>query len=97
MHRLDERMVGQAASYRHASCREQLHRQLFPVELDAYLSFQQGDVLVFGGESRGLPPSLLAEYAERCLRIPIRPEARSLNLSVSVAVAAFEARRQQDS
>jgi tRNA (cytidine/uridine-2'-O-)-methyltransferase len=56
--------------------------------------FAAGDVLVFGSESQGLPPSLLAAHADRCLRIPLRPEARSLNLSVSVAVAAYEAVRQ---
>jgi tRNA (cytidine/uridine-2'-O-)-methyltransferase len=56
--------------------------------------FRDNDALVFGCESRGLPPSLLDEYAEQCLRIPIYANARSLNLSVSVAVAAFEARRQ---
>jgi tRNA (cytidine/uridine-2'-O-)-methyltransferase len=56
--------------------------------------FSPGDVLVFGSESRGLPRGLLDANAERCLRIPIRPEARSLNLSVSVALVAFEARRQ---
>ncbi len=58
--------------------------------------FQSEDVLVFGCESQGLPPSLLAEHAERTLRIPIRPEARSLNLSNSVAIAAFDAARQWD-
>jgi tRNA (cytidine/uridine-2'-O-)-methyltransferase len=58
------------------------------------VDFGENDVLVFGSESRGLPPSLLEEHAEHCLRIPIHPNARSLNLSVSVAVAAFEARRQ---
>jgi tRNA (cytidine/uridine-2'-O-)-methyltransferase len=41
-----------------------------------------------------LPPSIIEEYADRCLRIPMRENARSLNPSVSVAVAAFEARRQ---
>lgn len=56
--------------------------------------FEPEDVLVFGCESQGLPPSLLDSHPDRCLRIPIHPEARSLNLSVSVAVAAFEARRQ---
>ncbi|NQT17250.1 MAG: tRNA (cytidine(34)-2'-O)-methyltransferase [Planctomycetes bacterium] len=56
--------------------------------------FRRGDVLVFGSESQGLPKSLLEANRDRCLRIPIRPEARSLNLSVSVAVVAFEARRQ---
>ena len=42
----------------------------------------------------GLPPSLLAQDPSGCLRIPMRAEARSLNLAVSVAVAAFEALRQ---
>ena len=57
-------------------------------------AFRPGDALVFGGESRGLPPSLLAQDPSGCLRIPMRAEARSLNLAVSVAVAAFEALRQ---
>ncbi len=51
-------------------------------------------MLVFGSESQGLPPSLLAANADRCLRIPMDANARSLNLAVSVAVAAYEARRQ---
>ncbi len=57
-------------------------------------AFSPGDVLVFGSESRGLPRSLLESHGDRCLRIPMAAEARSLNLAVSVAVAAFEARRQ---
>ena len=56
--------------------------------------FEPGDGLVFGSESRGLPASLLAQAPDRCLRIAMRAEARSLNLAVSVAVAAFEALRQ---
>lgn len=56
--------------------------------------FAPGDVFVFGSESRGLPAWLLAAYADNCLRIPMRPEARSLNLAVAVAVVAFEAHRQ---
>jgi len=56
--------------------------------------FRHGDVLVFGSESQGLSRSILDAYADRCLRIPMRPEARSLNLAVSVAIVAFEARRQ---
>jgi tRNA (cytidine/uridine-2'-O-)-methyltransferase len=56
--------------------------------------FAPGDVLVFGSESRGLPASLLAAHAAYCLRIPMRPEARSLNLAVAVAVVAYEAYRQ---
>jgi tRNA (cytidine/uridine-2'-O-)-methyltransferase len=57
-------------------------------------SFQQGDILVFGSESNGLPEALLEQHADRCLRIPIRPDVRSLNLSNSVAVATYEALRQ---
>ncbi len=56
--------------------------------------YEAGDVLVFGNESQGLPRSMLDENADRALRIPIRAEARSLNLSNSVAIVAFEARRQ---
>jgi len=56
--------------------------------------FQPGDVLVFGGESQGLPARMLAAGGRRVLRIPISARARSLNLSVAVAVAAFEAVRQ---
>jgi tRNA (cytidine/uridine-2'-O-)-methyltransferase len=58
------------------------------------VQYQRGEVLVFGSESQGLPASLLEQYAQRTLRIPIRPDVRSLNLSNSVAVAVFEALRQ---
>ena len=56
--------------------------------------FQPGDSLVFGPESRGLPRSWLAARPDRTLRIPIRAEARSLNLSSAVAIVLFEALRQ---
>ncbi len=52
--------------------------------------------LLFGKETAGLPGDLLAERPERCLRLPMRPEARSLNLSNAAAVLAYEALRQQD-
>jgi len=56
--------------------------------------FAPGDALVFGSESRGLPASLLKAHSERCLRIPIRRDARSLNLAVAVGIVAYEALRQ---
>ncbi len=56
--------------------------------------YQMGDVLVFGSESQGLPPSLLDDAGERLLRIPVRPQARCLNLSNAVGVVTFEALRQ---
>jgi tRNA (cytidine/uridine-2'-O-)-methyltransferase len=57
-------------------------------------TFQKGDGLVFGPESRGLWPSWLELQKEWALRIPIEPEARSLNLGTSVAIGLFEAIRQ---
>lgn len=57
-------------------------------------TYRDGDYLVFGKETRGLPEELLAAHPERCVRIPMREGARSLNLSNSVAVIAFEALRQ---
>jgi tRNA (cytidine/uridine-2'-O-)-methyltransferase len=57
-------------------------------------AFSPGDVLVFGSESQGLPLTVLESHPDRCLRIPMAAEARSLNLAVSVAVGAYEARRQ---
>jgi tRNA (cytidine/uridine-2'-O-)-methyltransferase len=59
------------------------------------VAFAPGDVLVFGCESRGLPPAIVAEFdAASRVRIPMRPHVRSLNLSNAVAVAVYEAWRQ---
>ena len=58
------------------------------------VSFKDGDFLVFGKETKGLPETLLLKNEETCLRIPMFSEARSLNLSNSVAVALYEALRQ---
>ena len=56
----------------------------------------RGDVtLMFGKETAGLPAWLREKYRERCIRIPMISEARSLNLSNAVAVLAYEALRQQ--
>ena len=62
----------------------------------AQAEFSPDCYLVFGKETKGLPEELLAQHPDRCLRIPIRAEARSLNLSNSVAITVFEALRQQD-
>ena len=56
--------------------------------------FRQGDFLVFGRETKGLPESLLSSDPENCLTIPMAPEARSLNLATSVAIVLFEGVRQ---
>lgn len=59
-------------------------------------TYQDGDFLIFGCETRGLPENLLEQVYDRCIRIPMRPEARSLNLSNSVAIVLYEALRQTD-
>ena len=57
--------------------------------------FAPGDWLVFGSETKGLPDAVRASFApSQCLRLPMRPGQRSLNLSNAVAVTVFEAWRQ---
>ncbi len=57
------------------------------------VAFEAEDVLLFGPESRGLPEAV--RRLAQPLRIPMRPEVRSLNLAVSVGVVVYEAWRQQ--
>jgi tRNA (cytidine/uridine-2'-O-)-methyltransferase len=60
------------------------------------VAFRPGDVFLFGPESRGLPPEILAALpADQRLRLPMQPDSRSLNLSNSAAVMVYEAWRQQ--
>ena len=56
--------------------------------------FHDGCYLFFGKETKGLPEPFLAEHYAQCLRIPMRSDARSLNLSNAVAITAYEALRQ---
>ncbi|PKN47134.1 MAG: tRNA (uridine(34)/cytosine(34)/5-carboxymethylaminomethyluridine(34)-2'-O)-methyltransferase TrmL [Deltaproteobacteria bacterium HGW-Deltaproteobacteria-17] len=56
--------------------------------------FRPGDALVFGSESRGLPPELLARHQDTALRIPMIADIRSLNVANAAAIAAYEAVRQ---
>lgn len=56
--------------------------------------YKDGDFLVFGKETKGLPESLLERYYDRCVRIPMMGDLRSLNLSNSVCVGVYEALRQ---
>lgn len=59
------------------------------------VNYEKNDALIFGPETRGLAKSFLASLpADNILRIPMRPESRSLNLSNAVAVILYEAWRQ---
>ncbi|MCR1897608.1 tRNA (uridine(34)/cytosine(34)/5-carboxymethylaminomethyluridine(34)-2'-O)-methyltransferase TrmL [Irregularibacter muris] len=60
----------------------------------AHMSYQEDCFILFGKETAGLPKELLEKNPERAIRIPMRKEARSLNLSNSVAIIAYEALRQ---
>lgn len=62
----------------------------------AEADYADGCFLFFGRETKGLPEEFLNAHYESCVRIPMRAEARSLNLSNSVAVGVFEALRQLD-
>jgi len=59
------------------------------------VAYADGDALLFGCETRGLPQDVLEDLGpDRCLRLPMRPGNRSLNLSNAVAVVVYEAWRQ---
>ena len=60
------------------------------------VAYPDGAYLVFGREDAGLPESLLVKNPASCVRLPMRGEARSLNLSNTVAVGVYEALRQWD-
>ena len=60
------------------------------------VKFQDGDVFLFGCETRGLPKETLDMIGENCLYLPMQPESRSLNLSNTVAIMLYEAWRQID-
>ncbi|MEG1500401.1 MAG: tRNA (uridine(34)/cytosine(34)/5-carboxymethylaminomethyluridine(34)-2'-O)-methyltransferase TrmL [Clostridiales bacterium] len=60
------------------------------------MQYQKDDFLVFGKETAGLPKDLLAKNPDKCIRIPMMGELRSLNLANSVAIILYEALRQVD-
>jgi len=62
--------------------------------LAARAKFHEGDFLVFGRETKGLPENLLAKNMDNCVTIPMHG-TRSLNLATTVAIVLFEAVRQQ--
>ena len=60
------------------------------------VTYPEGCTLVFGREDAGLPEDLLAAHPKSCVRLPMRGELRSLNLSNTVAIGVYEALRQWD-
>jgi tRNA (cytidine/uridine-2'-O-)-methyltransferase len=61
------------------------------------VSYRRGDAILFGPETRGLPANILSSLGDAGqIRIPMRPESRSLNLSNATAVVVYEALRQLD-
>jgi tRNA (cytidine/uridine-2'-O-)-methyltransferase len=60
----------------------------------AEVSYQDGDFLIFGKETKGLPEEFINDYIDRAIRIPMKANTRSLNLSNSVAIVLYEAYRQ---
>ncbi len=60
------------------------------------VNFSDDCYIMFGKESAGIPEEILVEHPDKCIRIPMMPEERSLNLADSVAIVTFEALRQMD-
>ncbi|MDR1066598.1 MAG: tRNA (uridine(34)/cytosine(34)/5-carboxymethylaminomethyluridine(34)-2'-O)-methyltransferase TrmL [Clostridiales bacterium] len=60
------------------------------------VQFKKDDFIMFGKESAGIPKDILRKYPENMIRIPMMRERRSLNLANSVAIALYEALRQQE-
>jgi len=58
------------------------------------VQYRQNDFLIFGSETTGLPESLLAQYPERIIKIPMVQASRSINLSVAAGIVLYEALRQ---
>lgn len=58
--------------------------------------YGQNDLIIFGKETAGLPDTLLRDYPQQCVRIPMMADARSLNLSNAAAIVVYEALRQQN-
>lgn len=60
------------------------------------VSYSENDFIMFGKESAGIPEEILKDHPDQCIRIPMLPEIRSLNLSNSVNIVLYEALRQND-
>ena len=60
------------------------------------VTFGENDYLMFGKESAGIPEEILVDNKEGCIRIPMNPDIRSLNLANSVSIVLYEALRQND-
>ena len=76
-------------------------KQMWCLSTKAPKSYTQAEFaddcyLFFGKETKGLPEDFLEAHRESCIRLPMRQEARSLNLSNSVAITVYEALRQLD-
>lgn len=95
------------ATLKRYACLEECLQQVRPQRVLAFttkasnsyaqMHYQAGDMLLFGPESRGLPVDVRESVPEsQRLRMPMRPESRSLNLSNAVAVVVYEAWRQQN-
>ena len=85
-----------ADAFLEAHAQDELH--LFTgqaTRLHTEVEYGEDVFLLFGRESAGIDPAILDRFADRCVRIPMREGLRSLNLSNAVAVAAYEALRQQ--
>lgn len=84
-----------AEAFFEAHAQDELHLFTGSAErLYSDVSYGEGSYLVFGRESRGLDREYLERFQDSCVRIPMRRDLRSLNVSNAVAIGAYEAMRQ---
>ena len=91
---LDITYYGSLAEFREACGGECFYFSTKAPRAHTEVAYPDGAWLVFGKETKGLPEQLLEEERDRCVRIPMISDARSLNLSNSVAVGVYEVLRQ---
>ena len=82
---------------RNPDCRGRLYMATTKAERTyADVRFRDGDYIMFGKESAGIPEEILVQYEPWCIRIPMAQDCRSLNLSNSASIVLYEALRQND-
>lgn len=106
---MNDKQLRRAGLDYHEWAEVRIHREINELSTDATMyalstrgqhhyaqaEFNRGDYLVFGPETRGLPQTYLESLkADQVLRLPMRPDSRSLNLSNTVAIVVYEALRQ---
>ena len=89
-------MIGNALEWYDFALYGALRGKVLTISPDSITDKNENIYFVFGKESTGIPPKLLKDHIDNCLRIPMTDNVRALNLSNTVAIVTYEALRQQN-